>query len=183
MTVELRPWSRADAPALLDAVASSPDLDRQLARVDFGGVEECARFIEERLVCAGPDRYGFAVAVDGVTVGNVGLSQVERTHQTAWVHYWLASGQRGRGIAARAVATVASWALGDLGLFRLELGHRVNNPASCRVAARAGFVAEGLERAKLRYGDERFDVETHTRLLTDPAPDLEPLPMRVPGGA
>ncbi|OUE31259.1 hypothetical protein BFL35_05940 [Clavibacter michiganensis] len=49
------------------------------------------------------------------------------------------------------------------------------NPASCRVATRAGFAAEGIERAKLRYGDERFDVETHARLATDPPPAVLPL--------
>lgn len=49
----------------------------------------------------------------------------------------------------------------------------MNNPASCRVATSAGFLPEGIERAKLRYGDERFDVEAHARLRTDPAPALE----------
>ena len=53
-------------------------------------------------------------------------------------------------------------------MFRLELGHRVNNPASCQVAIAAGFAVEGVERAKLRYGQKRFDVETHARLATDP---------------
>jgi RimJ/RimL family protein N-acetyltransferase len=65
---------------------------------------------------------------------------------------------------------VISWALDDRGLFRLELGHRTNNPASCAVARRAGFVVEGLQRGKLRYGDARFDVELHARLVTDPVP-------------
>lgn len=90
--------------------------------------------------------------------------------------YWLAAGARGRGLATAALTAVADYAFAD-GLFRLELGHRVNNPASCRVASRAGFVAEGLERAKLRYGDERFDVETHARLATDPVPAGRGLPL------
>jgi RimJ/RimL family protein N-acetyltransferase len=47
------------------------------------------------------------------------------------------------------------------------LGHRTHNPASCVVATRAGFAVEGLQRAKLRYGEERFDVELHARLATD----------------
>jgi RimJ/RimL family protein N-acetyltransferase len=64
---------------------------------------------------------------------------------------------------------VADWALTDLGLFRLELGHRMDNPASCRVARRTGFAVEGLERAKLRYGDRRYDVEIHARLASDPS--------------
>lgn len=55
------------------------------------------------------------------------------------------------------------------GRCELELGHRTNNPASCVVARRARFLVEGLERQKLRYGDERFDVELHARLATDPA--------------
>jgi hypothetical protein len=39
----------------------------------------------------------------------------------------------------------------------------------------AGFPAEGIERAKLRYGDRRYDVETHARLRDDPAPALDTL--------
>jgi RimJ/RimL family protein N-acetyltransferase len=42
--------------------------------------------------------------------------------------------------------------------------------ASCRVASAAGFLAEGIERQKLRYGAERFDVQTHARLASDPYP-------------
>jgi hypothetical protein len=38
------------------------------------------------------------------------------------------------------------------------------------VATAAGFLAEGIEREKLRYGNVRYDVETHARLVTDPAP-------------
>ena len=44
------------------------------------------------------------------------------------------------------------------------------------VATRAGFIAEGLERKKLQYGAERFDVETHARLRTDLRPDMAPIP-------
>ena len=41
-----------------------------------------------------------------------------------------------------------------------------------RTAPPRGFAAEGVERAKLRYGDERFDVETHARLASDPDPGV-----------
>lgn len=62
---------------------------------------------------------------------------------------------------------LARWAFGELGLFRLELGHRVNNPASCRVARAAGFLPEGLQRQKLAYEGVRYDVELHARLACD----------------
>ena len=106
----------------------------------------------------------------------MGLSAIDRRHRTAWTYYWLTSAARGRGYAVRALATIAAAAFED-DLFRLELGHRINNPASCNVATGAGFIPEGLERQKLLYGTERFDVETHARLRTDPRPNLKMLPM------
>lgn|GEM_PF-2336947 len=112
-------------------------------------------------------------------MGNVGLSAFDRRHGTAWTYYWLTSAARGRGYPVRALATVAAAASGD-GLFHIELGHRVNNPASCKVATGAGFIPEGVERQKLLYGAERFDVETHARLLTDSRPGLKMRPIAVP---
>jgi RimJ/RimL family protein N-acetyltransferase len=65
---------------------------------------------------------------------------------------------------------VARWAFDNAGLFRLELGHRVNNTASCAVARAAGFVVEGHQRQKSEYDGVRYDVELHARLVTDMEP-------------
>lgn len=176
MDVALRTWSTEDAPALLDAVRGSPDLARQLGGPSLRDVEACEDLIGTHLAPA-VDSHDFAITADGVAVGNVGVSHVDTRHDTAWVSYWLAADHRGRGLTTRALATVAAWSFAELGVFRLELGHRVNNPASCRVATRAGFASEGVERAKLRYGAERFDVETHARLATDLAPAVPGLPL------
>ena len=111
----------------------------------------------------------WAIVEHGVAIGNVGAAAIEFRHETAWMYYWLAAEARGNGYASRALIAVSGWVF-ERGLYRLELGHRVNNPASCRVATAAGFLAEGIEREKLRYGDVRYDVETHARLATDPAP-------------
>ena len=170
----LRAWALADAPALRDAFLTTPDLVTQLSGADLSGIAAAEAHIAGPL--AGDDEHrAWAIVDGGVAVGSVGVSAIDRRHDTAWLHYWLAGSGRGRGLATRALAGAAAWAFAD-GLFRLELGHRVNNPASCRVATRAGFRAEGIERAKLRYGDARFDVETHARLATDPAPGVVPLP-------
>ncbi|GMA32664.1 GNAT family N-acetyltransferase [Litorihabitans aurantiacus] len=173
----LRPWITDDATALRSAVATSPDLVTQLPVDALGDDAACAAFITDHL--ATPSKYerALAIAVDGEAVGNVAIGAIDRRHGTGWISYWLAASARGRGLAARALVTVAARALDPAGddLFRLELGHRLNNPSSCAVARRAGFVAEGVERAKLAYGSERFDVETHARLRTDPAPSTAPL--------
>ncbi|GAA3709970.1 hypothetical protein GCM10022377_24510 [Zhihengliuella alba] len=177
----LRPWRPEDAPALVDAWTVSADLGPQTGDADLGEVGAARAFIEQHLLQpAGPgpaSSRNWAVDVDGTAVGNIGLSAIEHRHGTAWTYYWLSAPVRGRGVAARGLAAVAAWAF-EQGLFRLELGHRTNNPPSCGVATRAGFLAEGIERQKLRYGQDRYDVELHARLATDPAPDLRLLPLR-----
>jgi RimJ/RimL family protein N-acetyltransferase len=164
----LRSWQAADAPALRDAWLSSPDLGTQFGDADLSTDEHARDFIAQVLVSE-DTRQNWAIVAGGVAVGNVGASAIEYRHETAWISYWLAWSARGRGYATRALTTVADWAF-DAGLFRLELGHRLNNPASCGVATRAGFITEGTERQKLKYASERFDVELHARLATDPAP-------------
>jgi len=172
----LRPWRPSDAFALVQARNASEDLDAQFGGTVFTDVGAAERFIADSLVFEGHAR-NWAVDVDGEAVGNIGLSAIEYRNDTAWTYYWLAAPVRGCGIAGAGLRAVAGWAF-TAGLHRLELGHRTNNPASCRVATAAGFVPEGVERDKLRYGDERFDVELHARLRTDPSPAGKRLPLK-----
>ncbi len=171
----LRRWHVDDASSLLTAFASD-DLNTQGGPLT--GEQEARQWIENwhRAHEAGHGA-AFAIAVDDVPVGGVALSNIEHRHDTALTSYWLSEFTRGLGLAFRATAGVATYGFAELGLHRLELGHRVNNPTSCRVATRAGFVAEGVERSKLRYDSERYDVEIHSRLASDPAPDIEALPI------
>ncbi|MEV8318300.1 GNAT family protein [Streptomyces sp. NPDC059900] len=140
------------------------------ADVPVGSSESALRWIarrgeEERAGTA----YSFAVVGgDDVPMGNVAVGAVNHVHATGWVSYWTVPSARGRGVASYGCDALARWAFGELGLFRLELGHRVNNPASCRVARTAGFVPEGLQRQKLAYEGTRYDVELHARLASDP---------------
>lgn len=110
--------------------------------------------------------HAFAVTLDGLVVGNVAVTGID-VHGTGCVSYWIMPEARGRGVAAEAAGELARWAFGERGLYRLELGHRTDNVASCKVATRAGFRPEGIERGRLRYGDVRHDVERHARLATD----------------
>jgi [ribosomal protein S5]-alanine N-acetyltransferase len=180
--VQLRPWSTSDASALYEAVIDSEDLHTQFGRGDLSTLDGCVDVIKRQLAVTLPSVQNFVVAVDGRAMGNVGVSHMEHRHDTGWMHYWLAAEVRGHGLATQAVATVATWAFTEGDLFRLELGHRVANPASCHVASRAGFRAEGIERLKLKLGRQRFDIETHARLRTDASPHIDLLPVRWASG-
>ncbi|MDO4792524.1 MAG: GNAT family protein [Buchananella hordeovulneris] len=74
-----------------------------------------------------------------------------------------ATGQRG----AAAVDTSQLAAAASPRLRRLELGYRVNNPASAAVAAFAGFTVEGVERQKFLIDGETIDAVVAGRLATD----------------
>lgn len=185
MTAVLRAWRRSDAGALSSAFRADPALAVQVGGADLSTTDDAAAYLASTLAdpdaappqdgtdrapqrpSALPRTRSWAIDDDGLAVGSVTLSAIESRHGTAWASYWVAPSARGRGLAASALAAASAWAF-DAGLFRLELGHRVNNPASCRVAGRAGYLVEGIERGKLRYGAERFDVELHARLATDP---------------
>ncbi|WP_234698089.1 GNAT family N-acetyltransferase [Lacisediminihabitans changchengi] len=174
----MRGWRADDASALLRAVTVSDDLGPQFGGTTPADIHGARRAIG--ILGATSDAVcNFAIELNGIAVGNVGISAMEDRHGTGWVYYWLSAEARGRGLASAALATAANWAFSDRGLFRLELGHRTNNPASCAVARAAGFIAEGVERQKLRYGTDRFDVETHGRLATDPSTGVALLPITV----
>ena len=172
----LRPWRRGDAAGLQAAFTLSGDLTAQLGSIELSTIARCETFITDNLATATVSRRNFAISVDGVAVGNVGIGSMEHRHGTGWVYYWVSAAARGQGLATRALASIADWAFTEQGLYRLELGHRTDNSASCRVATRAGFAAEGVERQKLKYGTDRFDVETHARLRTDAPPPFHPMP-------
>lgn len=167
--VVLRPWRRDDAPAVLEAFATA-DMAQQAGEpiVDLASAQRwldwsCGKTSRETgfvfAICAGDD----------VPVGNIAVTDIDG-HDCGWVSYWVAERARGCGVASDALAAMVRWVHEHGGVYRLELGHRVNNPASGRVAGYAGFLSEGVEREKLCYGGERFDVETHARLASDPCP-------------
>ncbi|MDN5686816.1 MAG: GNAT family N-acetyltransferase [Brachybacterium sp.] len=176
---QLRPVREDDASAILEAFLAAPDMARQGDVATLEDAEEMARWL------SAPGRRSTAIArrdTDGL-LGLVGVS-IEEAHRIGWVFYWLHATARGRGLAARAAASVANRALrppsadgeGGWGLERLELGHRANNPASGAVARAAGFVPEGIERQKFLIDGTRHDVHTYGRLVTDPVPATAELP-------
>ncbi|HLR28363.1 MAG TPA: GNAT family protein [Ruania sp.] len=159
-----------DVPEVHHAFASNEDMARQ---GEVASPDDAAQYVARLLH---PPHEAWAVSDGGRLVGLVCVS-VQEENRSGWFWYWMSDGARRRGWMRRAAATVADWALSRRGLQRLELGHRVNNPASGAVAVAAGFVREGTEREKFLIAGERIDVATYGRLLSDPWPRFEPLAM------
>jgi RimJ/RimL family protein N-acetyltransferase len=119
------------------------------------------------------DHASFSVveAATGRFAGNVSLHRIDREQANASIGYRTAAWARGRGAATAAVTQVTIWSFTSLGIQRVELCHAVANPASCRVAVKAGYAMEGTLRAAWAHADgNRYDEHIHGRLASDPTP-------------
>ncbi|GAA3833697.1 GNAT family N-acetyltransferase [Brevibacterium ammoniilyticum] len=179
MSVHLRAWRPSDAEALAEIFdAADPEL---LSNIPDDRSATGAGEWLDRVSASESDGTAYACAIvgdDDSLLGNVMASGIERRHSTAWISYWLRSAARGRGLASAALRTLVDTLHDDLEIHRLELGYRVNNPASGMVAKSAGFLVEGREREKLLYDGVRFDTEVAARLATDPRGSGHRLPLR-----
>ncbi|GGK42474.1 acetyltransferase [Pilimelia terevasa] len=168
--LRLRPWTPDDAPVLVRAFAD-PD-------IAFWNLEEPLTLARARELVAGfaarwaQERGAHWLVTEtatGAVLGRVGLRCVSLAEGHAEAAYWTLPESRGRGAAHRGLAAVAGWALAEVGLGRVDLRHSARNPASCRVAGRAGFTYEGTHRHALRHADGWHDMHIHSLI----APDLD----------
>jgi RimJ/RimL family protein N-acetyltransferase len=97
-----------------------------------------------------PREAGWAIEVDGMAVGGIGLIPGEDVHaRSAHIGYWLGEPYWGRGIMTAAVGRVSDYALGELGFARLEAPVYEWNPASMRVLEKCGYVREAVLRKSI----------------------------------
>ena len=107
-------------------------------------------FVRARLVDqeAGT-RYPLAVLAGGELVGVMGLNAIDRERRSAELDYWIAVPFWGRGFATAAVRLAVTLAFAGLHLRTLESACLKENPASCRVLDKAGFIVEqGIHHAR-----------------------------------
>ncbi|MBS1886520.1 MAG: SDR family NAD(P)-dependent oxidoreductase [Actinobacteria bacterium] len=128
-------------------------------------------------------RYALAVRdrASGELAGGVEIRVGDDGRGTA--SYWTFPRFRGRGFATRAVIAADAWARRELGLARLELYVEVDNAASNRVAQRAGFVREGVQRSQATIGDRRRDMVVWARTPAGPGDSAAPPRVAVVTGA
>jgi RimJ/RimL family protein N-acetyltransferase len=91
-------------------------------------------------------------------LGSISLMRFAWRHARAEVGYWLSRPARGQGHATRAVRLICEWGFDVLRLERIDLLAATENPASQRVAERAGFTREAVLRSYMEGTFERQDM-------------------------
>jgi len=146
-SVTLRPWRPDDAPAVL-AACQDPLIARFIPIPQPYTEADARTFVEIRRRDWGTvDERSFAI-VDAATGELLGaIARHGPFGHRATFGYWLVPEARGRGAATRALRLITDWTIATTEVIRLDLYTDLENDASGRVAARVGFVREGVRRA------------------------------------
>ncbi|MET0705189.1 MAG: GNAT family N-acetyltransferase [Mycobacterium sp.] len=164
----LRPWLLSDADAVVAAFNDAEIQRWHVRRAD--SVAEARQWITGwQAGWAEEAQLNFALVdrADDSLLGRVSLKSVDLHNGSAGVAYWMVPASRGRGLCSQALLSLCQWAFDEVGFHRVGLAHSVVNTASCRVAARAGFRAEGIRRAAALHADGWHDMHQHALLATD----------------
>ncbi|MDH3301469.1 MAG: GNAT family N-acetyltransferase [Acidimicrobiia bacterium] len=158
--VELRIWHPAWADELSTAILNS--LDELRPFMPWAAEEPLSSEARREIMTARREEWreggdGFyTIFLDGRVIGNCGL------HHRAGpglleIGYWIDSDHTGRGYATEAAELLRAAALAHPGIDHAIIRHDRANPASGRVAARAGFVFAAERPADQVPGGDRIE--------------------------
>ena len=173
--VHLRLAAERDIPEILIAHQDDPELYRRLRSERPPSGAELGRRTElaetERALGA---RLWLTILTPGSDVcrGQIDVHNAELHYGRADVGIWVAPQHRDQGLGAAALALAGRWLIEDAGLARVQLFIEPGNGPMLAIAAKAGFVREGVLRGYWRERGGRADAEAWS-LVT---PDLETAP-------
>lgn len=161
----IRPWRQTDVDAVVTAFADPAIRRWHVRTMTHEQARDWIRFwADQWAASSGAD---WAVTDDDGVVGHVGFRRIDRRDACAGISYWTLPAARGRGVAVRAAVAASAWMMAHAGLHRIQLTHSTLNAASCRVAVKAGFVAEGVARSSGLHADGWHDMHVHARIAGD----------------
>ena len=111
---------------------------------------------------------------EGCFVGLALAPAIDRDGREVELGYVVAPSARGRGFAGEMLRALTEWAFAELGAMRIYLVINVDNRASERVAARCGYVREGVMRSLHLKQGTRADAALWSRLPSDARVDVVP---------
>lgn len=147
----LRPWKETDLDAFRRA-CDDDEITRWAGLPAHLNEAQAREYLDARVNgWKTGNRADFAItsAFDGRFLGAINLRGIDRQRGLAEVGLWLFPDARGAGVATRALAWVSEWAFGVLGLGSLAMIIDGRNVSARKVAERAGFRIDRLNRREI----------------------------------
>ena len=163
----LRRFTTADAETFA-AYRSMPEVARYQS---WDGPVSLAHALElvtefEQGDPAAPGWFQYAIELDGVLIGDIGLNLHDNLRQ-AELGFTLVPAYQGRGYATEAVRGLLDQLFGERNLHRVSAECDARNTASARLLERVGFQREGLRRSNSWFKGEWTDDLLFGLLRTD----------------
>lgn len=173
--VRLRPLGSGDLRRLVKWF-SDPQVSHFLGRTSGVTLEEEERWFRE--YARKGDEQIFAIEVEGVHVGNVGLHKVDRAHRKADLGVLIGEATLwSRGYGTDAIRAALRYAFDVLALHKVSLDVLEYNHRAIRAYENVGFVREGLHRQDIYKDGRFFDVVRMSILASEfRARDRVPVP-------
>lgn len=144
----IRTWRLEDASQLAAALNNKNVLDNLRDGLPYPYQEDDAReYISAMLGADQNAVYAFAITVDDVAIGSIGVFRKDNIHfKTAEMGYYVAEEHWGKGIGTQAVKEVCQYIFENTDIIRIFAEPFAHNFGSCRILEKSGFMCEGILR-------------------------------------
>lgn len=106
--------------------------------------------------------FAFAVTVDDLVIGSVGVFRQDNIHfRTAELGYYIGEPYWGKGYATSAVKQICQYVFDNTDILRIFAEPFARNAPSCRVLEKAGFQLEGTLRSNAVKNGEVLDMKLY----------------------
>lgn len=148
MECNIRCWRPEDASDLAQALNNKKILDNLRDGLPYPyRTEDAKEFITAMLNADKKITYAFAITVEDMAVGSIGVFRKDNIHsKTAEMGYYISEKYWGKGIGTSAVKQVCKYILENTDIIRIFAQPFSYNTASCRILEKAGFEYEGTLR-------------------------------------
>lgn len=166
MKCRIRKWELSDARNLAAALSNKKIQDNLRDGLPYPYTEQDGReFISAMLSADENETFAFAITVDNVAIGSIGIFRQENIHRrTAELGYYIAEEYWGKGIMTEAVRQICEYVFSKSDIIRIFAEPFAYNIASCRVLEKAGFQCEGTLRSNALKNGKVMDMKMYSKI-------------------
>ena len=162
----LRKFTPEDAQQMYDNWASDERVTRHLTWEPHSSLEDSKKLLENWCILYDfPHYYNWGIELSGELIGNISAVQFNEACESCEIGYCLAYEMWNKGIMSEALQRVVSYFFEEIGVHRITIKHKKENPASGKVAQKCGFAYEGTAREAYKKADGTFaDIVSYSLL-------------------
>ena len=163
MDCKIREWRIEDSTNLAKMLNNKKIMNNLRDGLPYPYTENDAEeFINSMLSADKTKTFAFAITVDDVAIGSIGVFRCENIHsRTAEMGYYIGEPYWGKGHCTSAVRQVCEYIFGNTDIIRIFAEPFAYNTASCRVLEKAGFQFEGTLHSNAVKNGEIIDMNMY----------------------